>query len=69
MSGVCRSKLHYAYRAEKRLKIEGLFYGALAGPWLYYVVYEAPAQHYFNKDLELFEKARASFAIGKTQTE
>ena len=59
-------KLHYTYRAEQRLKMEGLFYAALAGPWLYYVIYEAPAQHYFNKDLEQFEQTRASFQIGKT---
>jgi len=58
-------KLHYAYRSEERLKMEGLFYGAIAGPWLYYVLYEAPAQHYFNKDLQVFEKTRNSFQIGK----
>jgi hypothetical protein len=58
-------KLHYAYRAEERLKVEGLFYGALVGPWLYYVLYEAPAQYYFNKDVQVFDKTRNSFQIGK----
>jgi hypothetical protein len=62
-------KLHYSYRIEDRLKIEGLFYGALVGPWLYYLLYEAPAQHYFIKDVSVFEVTRASFQIGKGQQE
>jgi hypothetical protein len=56
-------KLHYVYQTEEELKVEGLFYGALVGDWLYYVLYEAPAQHYFAKDLKLFEKTRSSFEI------
>jgi hypothetical protein len=58
-------KLHYTYRTEEELKVEGLFYGALVGNWLYYVLYEAPAQHYFSKDLRLFETTRSSFQILK----
>ena len=58
-------KLHYAYRAEDRLKMEGLFYGALVGPWLYYMIYEAPAQHYFKKDLQVFETTRKTLKIDK----
>jgi hypothetical protein len=56
-------KLHYTYRSADRLKVEGLFYGAIAGRWLYYVLYEAPAQYYFNKDLVVFERTRATFQI------
>ena len=58
-------KLHYTYRTEEKLKVEGLFYGAIVGPWLYYVLYEAPAQHYFNKDLQVFDRTLASFQILK----
>jgi hypothetical protein len=57
-------KLHYTYRFDE-LKLEGLFYGAMVGPWLYYVLYEAPAQHYFAKDLEVFERTRSSLQITK----
>jgi len=56
-------KLHYAYGTEDELKVEGLFYGTLVGPWLYYVLYEAPAQYYFAQDLQLFERTRSSFEI------
>ena len=62
-------KLHYSYRTDDRLKIEELYYGALVGPWLYYLLYEAPAQHYFKKDVSIFEATRASFQIGKGQQE
>jgi hypothetical protein len=58
-------KLHYTYRTEDELRVEGLFYGTLVGNWLYYVLYEAPAQHYFNKDLQVFEQTRSSFQILK----
>ncbi len=58
--------LHYAYRTGDRLKLEGLLSGAIVGPWLYYVLYEAPAQYYFAKDIQVFEKTRNSFQIGKT---
>jgi hypothetical protein len=57
-------KLHYTYRSDE-LKLEGLFYGALVGPWLYYILYEAPAQHYFAKDLAIFDKTRSSFQVTK----
>ncbi|MBI4524904.1 MAG: hypothetical protein HY695_13965 [Deltaproteobacteria bacterium] len=63
VGGYSGFKLHYIYRTEDRLKVEALFYGALVGPWLYYVLYEAPAQHYFAKDLQLFDRTRASFQI------
>jgi hypothetical protein len=54
-------RLYYAYRTKEELKINGLFYGALAGGWLYYLLYEGPAQHYFPKDLQLFETTYQSF--------
>jgi hypothetical protein len=58
-------KLHYTYQTKDRLTIEGLFYGTIVGPWLYYVLYEAPAQHYFDKDLQVFDNTRSSFQILK----
>ena len=63
VGGYAGFKLHYTYWTEEKLKVKGLFYGAIVGPWLYYVLYEAPAQHYFNKDLEVFDRMLASFQI------
>ncbi|HET7007399.1 MAG TPA: hypothetical protein VFK65_17970 [Candidatus Binatia bacterium] len=62
IGGYSGFKLHYTYTTDD-LKVEGLFYGAIVGPWLYYILYEAPAQYYFNKDLQLFERTTASFVI------
>ena len=61
-------KLHYSYRAEEQLKMEGVLYGVLVGPWLYYALYEAPTQHYFQKDLPVFDRMVASFQFLKTGT-
>jgi hypothetical protein len=58
-------RLHYTYRTEEKLKVEGLYYGAIVGPWLYYMLYEAPAQHYFNKDLQVFDRMLSSVQILK----
>jgi hypothetical protein len=64
VSGYPGFRLHYSYRAEDRLKMEGIFYGALVERWLYYALYEAPAQHYFGKDLPVFEETVSSLAVG-----
>ena len=58
-------RLRYSYRAEERLKMDGIFYGALVGPWLYYAFYEAPAQYYFDRDLSVFDKTVSSFQFLK----
>jgi len=63
IGGYSGFKLHYSYRTDSELKVEGLFYGTIVGDWLYYVLYEAPAQHYFKQDLQLFERTRSSFEI------
>ena len=65
VGGYSGFKLHYSYQTEEKLKVEALFYGALVGNWLYYVLYEAPAQHYFNKDLQVFDRMLSSFQILK----
>ncbi len=58
-------KLHYSYRTKDALKMEGIYYGTMVDNWLYYLLYEAAAQHYFDKDLALFEKIKSSFQINR----
>lgn len=58
-------KLHYTYRTKTALKMEGIFYGTMVDNWLYYLLYEAAAQHYFDKDLATFEKMKSSFQINR----
>ena len=56
-------KLRYAYETRDELKIQAVYYGVLSGPWLYYLLYEAPAQFYFARDLAEFEGVRQSLRI------
>jgi hypothetical protein len=68
LSGHPAFRLHYSYRAEERLKMEGIFYGAVVDQWLYYALYEAPAQYYFDKDLPTFDKTVSSLHITAATT-
>lgn len=56
-------KLHYSYRTKDGLKMEGIHYGTIVDRWLYYLLYEAPAQHYFAKDRDVLEKMKESLQI------
>ena len=56
-------KLHYSYRTEDGLKIEGIYYGTMVDSWLYYLLYEAPTQHYFAKDRPVLERMKDTLKI------
>ena len=51
----------YVYQPRPGLKIKGALYGVMHGDWLYYLLYEAPQRHYFEKDQAVFEKVKESF--------
>lgn len=56
-------KLLYSYETQEGLRINVAYYGSLSDPALYYLMFEAPAQYYFSRDLPVFEKVRQSFKI------
>lgn len=56
-------KLAYTFETRKGLPVKGNYHGALVGECHYYLIYEAPAQYYFDKDYPVFEKLRKSFRI------
>ncbi len=56
-------KIIYIYQTTEGLTKKGINYGFLLDDWYYYLVYEAPAQYYFDKDLPTFEKVHKSFKI------
>jgi hypothetical protein len=56
-------KLVYSYQTKQNLKKSGVYYGTLNKDWLYFLFYEAPARHYFNRDLQTFETIKESFKI------
>lgn len=56
-------KLVYTYQTANNLRKKGIYYGALVDQWYYFVFYQAPARHYFDRDLPTLEKLRLSFKI------
>jgi hypothetical protein len=61
-------KLAYSFETNKGLPVKGNYYGALVGEWHYYLIYEAPAQYYFEKDYPVFEKLEESFRIRQSES-
>ena len=53
-------KLLYTWRTKDGLKLKRLHYGLALAEWVYRVQYQAPVQHYFDRDFETFERVRAS---------
>jgi hypothetical protein len=58
-------KLTYAFQTKEGLRTKVAYYGTLVDNWFYYLLYEAPARHYFEKDYQVFEKLQGSFRILK----
>jgi hypothetical protein len=54
-------KIVYAYHTRANLRQMGAWYGVLHNNSFYYLHYEAPARHYFERDRAVFEKVRESF--------
>ncbi len=57
------------FRAEVRwidptgLPVRAIILGATVGPHLYWILYAAPARHYFDLDLATFEEVASTFRI------
>ena len=62
-AGLPGFKLVYAFRAENGLRLKRVHYGVMVRDWVYRVQYQAPARHYFDKDLATFERVRESFKV------
>lgn len=56
-------KIIYSYQAKENLKKQGIHYGALIDQWLYRVFLEAPARHYFPRDLSILERVKDTFKV------
>lgn len=56
-------RLVFMYKNEDGLRSKSIFYGFLKGEWFYSIGYNSAARHYFEKDLETFEKVLKSFKV------
>ena len=63
VSGYPSFNLIYTFKTQRGLTMKGSYYGVLAGRYCYYLVYESPARHYFDKDVSTFEKIKDSFGV------
>jgi hypothetical protein len=63
ISGLQGFKLSYTYKNGDDLRLSSVNYGILAGKWFYSITYTAPSRHYFDKDIETFDKVVASFKL------
>lgn len=61
-------KLLYTYRTKKGLTMKVACYGVMLADSYYYLLYEAPARHYFAIDYSVFEKVKETFRIVKSRT-
>jgi hypothetical protein len=59
-------KIVFSYRTKDRLHLTEARYGTIADQKLWIVRYSAPARHYFERDLPVFEEAVRSFQLKKT---
>lgn len=56
-------KLVYSARTKDGLRLKRAHYGFVDGKWVYRLIYQAAARHYFEKDLATFEQVRESFKL------
>jgi len=56
-------RLLYAWKTRDGLRLKRVHYGFVDGKWVYRLIYQAAARHYFDKDLPTFERVRESFRL------
>ncbi len=54
-------RLLYTWQTKDGYRLKRIQYGFLEGKWVYRLIYQAAARHYFDRDLATFEKLRESF--------
>lgn len=63
MDGRGGFKLVYTWTTKDGYRLKRIHYGFLEGKWVYRIIYQAAARHYFDRDLATFEKLRESFRL------
>lgn len=61
-------KTVYTYQTKAGLNIKGVTYGFMWDNWFYEILYEAAERHYFERDLQAFEKVKESFSLIREAT-
>ena len=56
-------RLVYGWKTKEGLRLKAVHYGVVHGNGLYRLIYQAAARHYFDRDLDTFERVRESFRL------
>ena len=56
-------KLVYTWALTGGYRLKRVHYGFLDGKWVYQLVYQASARHYFDRDLATFDRVKDSFKL------
>jgi len=59
-------KVVYTWALKGGYRLKRVHYGFLEGTWIYQIVYQAAARHYFDRDVGTFEQMRESFRLTTT---
>ena len=65
INGIPGFRATFCYKNKDGLKIKSTYYGFTSGEWFYSLRYAAALRHYFEKDIETFEKVIKSFKLIK----
>ncbi|HSG05439.1 MAG TPA: hypothetical protein VLB09_03470, partial [Nitrospiria bacterium] len=66
VDGVSGFRVLYSFKTATGLKKKGVYTGFIAEKWFYFLRYSAPEQHYFEHDLEVYDRMVRSFRLLKT---
>ncbi len=59
-------RIQFSYENQTGPRIKTVYYGFLDGEWFYNIRYSAAERHYFDKDLETFDKFVRNFRLLRT---
>jgi hypothetical protein len=60
-------KLVYTWTLKGGYRLKRVHYGFLVNKWVYRIIFQAAARHYFDRDLPAFEQVLASFRLTGTR--
>jgi hypothetical protein len=66
IGGLQGFRLVFQWRTSDGLRVKRTHYGFMKDKWVYRIVYQAAARHYFDRDLPAFNALIESFRIAKT---
>jgi len=57
------SRIVFTFKNKDGLQMKSVCYAFMQGNWVYSIRYTAPVRHYFDKDIETFEKMVQTFKL------